>query len=56
MLNSDLLPISDLLPHMNKALNRSRYIRMHAFFPVYTVIEQIQSVSHMSKKSELGHI
>ncbi len=25
-------------------------------FPVYTVIEQIRSVSHISKKSELGHI
>ncbi len=38
--------ISDLFPHMNEARIRSRYNRMHAFFPVYTVIEQIR----------LGHI
>ncbi len=41
---------------MNEASNRSRYIRMHVFFffPIYTVIEQIRSVSHMSKKVVIG--
>ncbi len=34
----------------------SLYLNACVFFPVYTVIEQIRSVSHMSKKSELGHI
>ncbi len=51
---SDLYPI---IPHMNEARIRSRYNpNSMRFFPVYTVIEQIWSVSHMSKKSELGHI